>query len=62
MEYKYNRIKYKIWSSDVINKHFLSYQEITTNLKKNKTERAFSLNGHEEYDMTYKFFKSDYVF
>ena len=30
--------------------------------KKNKTERAFSLNGHEEYDMTYKFFKSDYVF
>ena len=27
----------------------------------NKTEKAFSLNGHEEYDMTYKFFKNDYV-
>ena len=28
----------------------------------NKTERTFSLKGHEEYDMTCKFFKSDYVF
>ena len=26
----------------------------------NKTEKAFSLNGHEKYDMPDKFFKSHY--